>query len=241
RKPARGKATPAYKPSSLLCRAWRGRCLIKDSDAVDDGEGWMATKGALWWNHSKALATLMETTSSELHTISEQASTSNGGNPVIIVSHSLGCLFTLQQLTRRLPSWRQKYVKHFIALSAPWGGTVQEMATFASGYTFGVPIVNPLLVRQEQRSSESNLWLMPSPKVFRGTNPLVITSNATYTAKDIAKFLADIGFSEGMDFYKTRNVPLTYRFEAPNVPITCVIGSGIRTPETLFYGDKGFG
>ncbi|GAB2222425.1 hypothetical protein Drorol1_Dr00013643 [Drosera rotundifolia] len=324
------RLTAAYKPSSLLCKAWRGRCLIRDSDAVDDEmmekDGWYriwfdptvlvgpftkcfsermmlyydgvsddyynapgveirvpnfgSTKSLLYLDPSLKqitvyMAHLVESLKSigysdgstlfgapydfryglanegqscrvgskylkDLTHLIEQASASNGGNPVIIVSHSLGGLFALQLLTRRSPSWRQKYVKHFIALSAPWGGTVQEMATFASGYTLGVPLVNPLLVRQEQRSSESNLWLMPSPKVFRSSNPLVITPNATYTAKDITKFLGDIGFSEGIHPYKTRIVPLTERFEAPNVPITCVIGSGVKTPETLFYGDKGF-
>jgi lysophospholipase-3 len=27
---------------------------------------------------------------------------------------------------------------------------------------------------------------------------------------------------------------------APEVPITCIIGSDVRTPETLFYGENGF-
>ncbi|RWR77944.1 lecithin-cholesterol acyltransferase-like protein 1 [Cinnamomum micranthum f. kanehirae] len=169
----------------------------------------------------------------------ENASSSNGGNPVIIVSHSLGGLFVLHLLNRTTPSWRNKFIKHFIALSAPWGGTVQEMLTFASGYTLGVPLVEPLLVRGEQRSSESNLWLLPSPKLF-GRKPLVIAQNRSYSAFDMPEFLEDIGFKEGVYPYKARILPLMDRLIMPEVPVTCIIGSGIKTPETLFYGREGF-
>ena len=74
---------------------------------------------------------------------------------------------------------------------------MKEMQTFASGNTLGVPLVDPLLVRGEQRSSESNLWLLPNPKVF-GQRHLVITPNATYSANEMAEFLDNIGFSEGV-------------------------------------------
>lgn len=175
----------------------------------------------------------------DLKDLVENASISNGGKPVILVSHSLGGLFVLQLLDRNPPSWGRQFIKHFVALSAPWGGAVQEVHTLASGYTLGVPLVDPLLVRAQQRSSESNLWLLPSPKVFDG-QPLVVTSNATYTATDIEHFLNDIGFSEGILPYKSRIVPLLEHLPAPGVPVTCIIGTGVKTAETLFYDDKGF-
>lgn len=175
----------------------------------------------------------------DLKDLIEQASITNGGKPVILVSHSLGGLFVLQLLNRNSLSWRQKYIKHVVALAAPWGGTVQEMLTFASGNSLGVPLVDPLLVRAEQRSSESNLWLMPSPHIY-SHKPLVITPGATYSAYDIAQFLVDIGFSEGVVPYNTRILPLVNNLVAPQVDITCIIGSGVRTAETLFYGENGF-
>ncbi|KAL6995326.1 Lecithin-cholesterol acyltransferase-like 1 [Sarracenia purpurea var. burkii] len=176
----------------------------------------------------------------DLKDLIEEASISNGGKPVILVSHSLGGLFVLHLLNSNSPSWRQKHIKHFVALAAPWGGTVTEMLTFASGNSLGVPLVDPLLVRDEQRSSESNLWLMPSPKLFGLKKPLAITPNATYTAHDIPDFLNDIGFREGVSRYETRILPLVERLAAPEVPVTCVIGAGVKTPETLFYGEGGF-
>ncbi|KAF5461946.1 hypothetical protein F2P56_018004 [Juglans regia] len=176
----------------------------------------------------------------DLKDLIEKASTSNGGKPVILISHSLGGLFALQLLNRNPPSWRKKFVKHFVALSAPWGGTVDEMLTFASGNTLGVPLVEPLLVREEQRSSESNLWLMPNPKLFGREKPLVVTPNATYSASDMVQFLNDIGFPQGVHPYKSRILPLADKLGAPGVPVTCIIGSGVRTAETLFYEKNDF-
>lgn len=176
----------------------------------------------------------------DLKTLIESSSASNGGKPVILLTHSLGGLFVLQLLNRNPPSWRQKYIKHFIALSTPWGGTVTEMLTFASGYSLGVPLVIPLLVREEQRNSESNLWLMPSPKTFGSKRPLVVAKNDTYTANDIPRFLDDIGFSEGGRRYNRRIFPLTENLTVPEVPVTCIIGGGVDTAETLYYGEDGF-
>lgn len=176
----------------------------------------------------------------DLKALIEKTSSSNGGKPVILLSHSLGGLFVLQLLNRNPLSWRQKFIKHFLALSAPWGGTVEEMLTFASGYSLGVPLVEPLLVREEQRSSESNLWLMPNPNLFSREKTLVITPNDNYSAYDIARFLNDIGFPQGVYPYKTRVLPLMDELVAPGIPVTCVVGSGVRTPETLFYGESGF-
>lgn len=175
----------------------------------------------------------------DLKALVEKASASNGGKPVILVSHSLGSLYVLQFLNRNPPSWRQKFIKHFVALSAPWGGAVQETHNLASGYTLGAPLVDPLLVRGQQRSSESNLWLMPSPKVF-GALPLVVTVNGTYTANDSEQFLHDIGYPEAVQPYKSRIAPLVAELPAPGVPVTCIFGSGVKTPATLFYDKSGF-
>ncbi|XP_061372018.1 lecithin-cholesterol acyltransferase-like 1 [Gastrolobium bilobum] len=176
----------------------------------------------------------------DLKNLIEEASTSNGGKPVILLSHSLGGLFVLQLLNRNPSSWRKKFIKHFVALSAPWGGAIDEMLTFASGNTLGVPLVDPLIVRGEQRSSESNLWLLPNPKIFGLQKPLVITPNRGYSAMDMVDFLKDIDFPEGVYPYETRILPLIENIDAPEVPITCIIGTGVRTSEKLFYRNGDF-
>ena len=175
----------------------------------------------------------------DLKELVENATKSNGGKPAIIVSHSLGGLFVLQLLSRSSRSWRQKFVKHFVALSAPWGGAVRTMLTFASGYSVGIPGLDPLLVREEQRSSESNIWLLPSPTTFDG-RALIVTPEKNYSAAEISVFLQDLGFSEGVLPYKNRILPIVKRLPSPGVALTSIIGTGVRTPETLIYGKEGF-
>ncbi|KAK1276637.1 Lecithin-cholesterol acyltransferase-like 1 [Acorus gramineus] len=176
----------------------------------------------------------------DLKNLIERASSSNGGKPVILMAHSLGGLYVLHLLNRSPPSWRRAYVKHFIALSSPWAGTVQMMLTFGSGYTLGLPIVDPLAIRAEQRSSESNLWLLPSPRVF-GNRTLVTTAGGgEYAAVDMARFLEDIGFGEGVGPYEERIRPLLEGVGPVGVPVTCVVGAGVETPERLEYGPGGF-
>ncbi|VVB12094.1 unnamed protein product [Arabis nemorensis] len=177
----------------------------------------------------------------DLKHLVEKTSRENKGKPVILISHSLGGLFVLHFLNRNSPSWRSKYIKHFVSLATPWGGTVEQMKTFASGNTLGVPFVNPLLVRPQQRSSESNQWLLPSPNVFRDkAKPLVVTPRVNYTAYEMDRFLEDIGFSQGVVPYNTRVLPLTEELVDPGVPITCIYGKGVDTPEVLVYGEGGF-
>ncbi|KAL5210135.1 hypothetical protein ABZP36_005758 [Zizania latifolia] len=171
----------------------------------------------------------------------ESACAANGGKPAILLAHSLGGLYALQMLARSSPPWRAAHVKRLVTLSTPWGGTVQEMLTFASGNTLGVPFVDASLVRDEQRSSESNLWLLPVPRVFSNTTLVVSRHhNRSYSAKNMTQFLRDIGFPEGVEPYRARIRPLVEVLPEPGVPVTCLVGTGVDTVESLVYGNDGF-
>lgn len=176
-----------------------------------------------------------------LKVLVETACAANGGKPAILLAHSLGGLFALQLLVRNPLPWRTAHVKRLVTLSTPWGGSVQEMLTFASGNTLGVPFVDPSIIRDEQRSSESNLWLLPTPKVF-GNTTLVVSQyhNRSYSAKNVTQFLQDIGFTEGVEPYRARIRPLGEVLPEPGVPVTCLVGTGVDTVESLVFGEEGF-
>ncbi|KAG8062469.1 hypothetical protein GUJ93_ZPchr0003g17208 [Zizania palustris] len=176
-----------------------------------------------------------------LRKLVESACAANDGKPAILLAHSLGGLYALQMLARSPASWRAAHVKRLVTLSTPWGGSVQEMLTFASGNTLGVPFVDAALIRDEQRTSESNLWLLPVPRVF-GNTTLVVSShhNRSYSAKNMTQFLRDIGFPEGVEPYRARIRPLVEVLPEPGVPVTCLVGTGVDTVESLVYGDEGF-
>ncbi|KAI5081529.1 hypothetical protein GOP47_0004712 [Adiantum capillus-veneris] len=163
----------------------------------------------------------------------------NGERPVVILSHSLGGLWGLYFLNQQTASWQQKYIGHFIPVSTPWGGTVQSMRIYASGYSEGARFIDPLVLRAEQRSSESNLWLLPAPTVF-GDQVLVTTEKGGFSAFEIPKFLEDIGYPEGVFLYNSRIPPLINCLDAPCIPVTMVFSQGIDTPQMLVYSEKGF-
>lgn len=176
-----------------------------------------------------------------LRLLVETACAANGGKSAILLAHSLGGLFALQLLARNPLPWRTAHVNRLVTLSTPWGGSVQEMLTFASGNTLGVPFVDPSIIRDEQRSSESNLWLLPTPKVF-GNTTLVVSQyhNRSYSAKNVTQFLQDIGFTEGVEPYRARIRPLGEVLPEPGVPVTCLVGTGVDTVESLVFGEEGF-
>jgi pimeloyl-ACP methyl ester carboxylesterase len=168
-----------------------------------------------------------------LRLLVETACAANGGQPAILVAHSLGGLFALQLLARNPLPWRAAHVARLVTLSAPWGGSVQEMLTFASGNTLGVPLVDASLIRDEQRSAESNLWLLPAARVSR-------RENRTYSANNVTQFLRDIGFDAGVEPYRARVRPLVEDLPEPGVPVTCLVGTGVDTVECLVFGNRGF-
>ena len=61
------------------------------------------------------------------------------------------------------------------------GGAAKEFGLFASGNAEGLP-VNPLTIRGEQRSYETNHWLMPVKSIW-GDTVLVTTAEKNYTAQ----------------------------------------------------------
>ncbi|CAM6102097.1 unnamed protein product [Calypogeia fissa] len=172
--------------------------------------------------------------SKDLKELIEQAYAQNCNKSVVLVAHSLGGLWSLYFLNQQPLSWRQQYIRSFVSIAVPWGGTVQEMLTFASGYAEGIALIDPLALRAEQRSSETNLWLLPNPKVF-GHQPLALTNQRLYTSYDLEDFLTDIGYPGGVHAYRTRIPPLISNLTAPGVPVSLVYSSGVKTPERLFY------
>jgi lysophospholipase-3 len=171
----------------------------------------------------------------------ERASRLNGGQPVTIVSHSFGGTLAHQFLLRRPLPWRRRFVRRFVPVAAPWGGVVLGMFTLVSGNNLGLPFVDPAALRSEYRSLQSSLWPLPSPSVFGAAQPLVTTRSRAYTAGDMAGFLGDIGMGDAVGPYESRVLPLFRReLPSPRVPVACVVGVGVDTPEMLAYPGDGF-
>ena len=100
----------------------------------------------------------------KLKTLIEETFAMNENMPVVLVCHSLGCPYSSIFLQKQPQDWKDKYLRVWLTISAPWGGAVKTLGLYASGYTFGIPsyVVNPLKLRAFQRSIKSSVYLLPS-------------------------------------------------------------------------------
>lgn len=53
--------------------------------------------------------------------------------PVYLLGHSMGCHYVLYFLNHQPQAWKDKYIRGFISLGAPWGGAVKPLRVLASG------------------------------------------------------------------------------------------------------------
>ncbi|XP_078344079.1 lysosomal phospholipase A and acyltransferase-like [Oculina patagonica] len=178
----------------------------------------------------------------KLKKLIEDTYSANGNKKITLMSHSLGCPYTLVFLNTQTQDWKDKYILQWIALAGVYGGTAEMMGILASGYTLGIPnfIVDPLDVREQQRTSASNAMMMPSPELWNPDEVLVKTPERVYTVNDYDDFFKDIGFPQGIkvrNLVKNRIYPLSAH--APNVPMHCLYGTGVHTPGSYIYGHKG--
>ena len=48
-------------------------------------------------------------------------------------------------------AWKDKYIKSFVSLSAPWGGAVKTLRLMSAGDNIDLIVVRPISVRAYQR------------------------------------------------------------------------------------------
>jgi len=161
----------------------------------------------------------------------------NGENPVVLISHSMGCKVTLSFLQAMSKAWKQKYIRSWIPIAGVFGGSLDEIKLFASGSNEGIPFVNALTIREEQRSYESNYWMFPLPDAF-GQRIIAQTSSRNYSASHYSDFFKDIDLKSGIRQYEGARNRTVMKF--PGVRTHHIFGDGVATPMKFAWGNDTF-
>ncbi|CAL8358543.1 unnamed protein product [Lota lota] len=159
------------------------------------------------------------------------------GGPVVLIAHSMGNMYTLYFLNHQPQAWKDRYIKSFVALGAPWAGVAKTLRVVTSGDNNHIPVISPLKMRAQQRTATTTTWLFPSANTWPKNQILVQTPTNNYTVADYKRFFSDVGFAEGWQIRQDTE-PLVSDLAPPGVAVYCLYGSGVPTPETFRYSDK---
>lgn len=163
----------------------------------------------------------------------------NDKEPVVLICHSMGCLYSQYLLARKSQGWKDKYVRSLISLSGVYGGSVKAMKAYASGDNFGIVVVPSLSIRKDVRTFSSLPLLLPSSDIFPNNQVLVKNHDKHYTVNDYKDFFQDIGYPLGYEMWLDVH-NLTSPRKAPGVEVHCLHGVQVSTPEGLSYENGKF-
>ena len=136
--------------------------------------------------------------------------------------------------------WKAKYIKSHISLAGAWGGSMQIVKLFASGYNMDYyrVILPPSALRGMQRSFTSSAYLFPHKDLWKKNEFFATTvDHKNYSSANIKEFFYDIQYPVGYEQYKMASPALI--LDAPGVEVHCLYGTGVKTPENLTWA-KGY-
>ncbi|KAJ8252157.1 hypothetical protein COCON_G00214690 [Conger conger] len=150
-------------------------------------------------------------------------------HPVYLLGHSMGCNYILYFLNHQPQAWKDHYIRGFISLGSPWGGAVKTLRVLASGENDGIPLVSTIKIREEQRMTTTNPWMMPTKDAWPTDHVFISTPSFNYTNQDYQRFFSDIHFEDGCP------TPVTYVYDEnfPNAdPVDIVYDDGDDTVDS---------
>jgi lysophospholipase-3 len=94
----------------------------------------------------------------------------------------------------------------------------------------GSYVLRESVMRQEQITSPSLAWLLPSKLFWKPDEVLVQTDKKNFTVANLKDFFEAIDYMDGWEMRKdTENYQLD--FKAPGVEVHCLYGTAIPTVE----------
>lgn len=175
-----------------------------------------------------------------LKSLIEDTYIKNNKSSVLLLSHSLGCPYTHHFLSKMSQDWKDAHIRMWVTISGAWAGSAKSMRVYASGSNLGFPdvFVEPLNLRTVLRTYESTAFLLPSKDFWDMKEVIIETANQNYSLGNLREFFLDINYPAAINI--SGQVPPVWIDDPPNVPLYCLYGTGIPTPETFKYAVNEF-
>jgi lysophospholipase-3 len=179
----------------------------------------------------------------DLKALVEKMSAENGGKKIQLVAHSLGNLVTVDFLSTMTSCWKEKYIKKFVSVSAPWGGASKSLRDLLSGdniigntwYNRWFDIFNRVRVAHLGQNFGAITFLLPTYTLWEGFPLVEFTSlNQTLDATMIDKIFGITGNIHPRTIYNNIKDILP-NIQPPGVDLHCIVGSGIETEKRYVY------
>ena len=144
----------------------------------------------------------------------------NGNKSIILLSHSMGCMQTLYLLKGKSQDWKDTYIKAWIPIAAPFGGSLKTLRALNEG--------EPLLfnwfkekMRNLFRTFSSSYFLLPDARVFKDQGLWRLSNDVTLSAKDMEKILLDMDLHHGVKMWN-QSKELIPDYGHPDVNVYCI-------------------
>ena len=171
----------------------------------------------------------------DLKALVETAYVTAGNRRVHIMGHSLGGVVSLAFLNDMPLEWKQTYIKSYIPVGSPFGGTVVNLMGSCSGYNLGLPLA-PADLRDFEAQAPTGPWLFPQPSLWSKEEILVQTPNQSYSAHDYERLLRDLGLGEAaLPVYKHVAPLYLETLIPPGIDVHVVHSIGNPTVASLIY------
>lgn len=170
----------------------------------------------------------------QLKVLVEDTYKENNNTAVVLIVHSMGGPMSLRFLNMQTQAWKNQYIAGLISLAGAWGGSMKAIKVYAIGDNLGSFALRESVMREEQITSPSLAWLLPSKLFWKPDEILVQTDKKNYTINDLEAFFQGIDFTDGWEMRKdTEKYQLD--FKPPGVEVHCLYGTNVQTVERLYY------
>ncbi|CAH8832885.1 unnamed protein product [Trichobilharzia szidati] len=164
----------------------------------------------------------------------------NGENrPVYLLAHSMGSLYSMYFLKQQTKDWKQRYIRGFISVSAPFGGSMEALYSETCGNNFAVPARTPFAFREAERSFPAMAFLLPDPRLWSEEEKVIITPNKNYSVHDMKAMFEDMSFPSGYLMMQEGKKTIDTLERPTDVDIYCIYGVQLPTISQMIFSTPG--